>query len=367
MHFPDTCLPSGGFSVPGITQFFFLTEANSRVQEPEPTPRKHSCVLAHWDSCGKLFQLELDNYKSSFIYAVLWERSTDYFQRRDVYFEGPCPEVIFGSSSASSDATEELTVGCILRCYALRSSYGQSESEISSAISRSQWAIPVRREKVEIDCVDSIESIDPTSTAEASEIALEFDSAGLLCRVYFGGEFVCDPNPCVWDRENPPDDKALVAVPILQFDTEAGGLQTGDKNWNVLLVIFNSTGHYLRTCFYMRLCECEIIIDDSSVIVPPGCPCRDVCVDTRYGCGGQISDCPATILVDPALVHMNPDCVISSGQGMVLYTFSGNCCAFVPEPDKARIHLSDPSIVEGAANFPCLYLAVDAVGGGCNT
>lgn len=365
---PAQCVPRAGFEMGKLVQYFWVPA----YREPLIA---HSHLAFIWDSTGQFKFIYLDNNKTPI--HVLWDR--DDPKRQD---ESSGALVSSGASGSSGDVSTTITVnrnkvGALVRVMALRGLYEclnargavqPSSGSIGTAIEDSPVHVYFPAETLlcmgEYGSVNAISVVDPSMSNVVSEIALEIDSAGKLCRVYWGGLNVGDPNPMVWDRDNPPtDDQPGVIIPVIQSSFRWAPDDWG--SFDVWVLHFDSCGNYIGACLYMRVCLCQISCSredcpNTSDMPQPFCHCRDLCLIT-HGCEGLAygpHECPATVGIDcnQSLIDACPDI---AEPGNCTYTWQGGCCPIPVSSDPNLLVLDGPS-AGVIRNNGCLYFGGQA-------
>jgi hypothetical protein len=372
-----------GFRIDGIVQFFFREDW---LIDPGFNPLKHSCITMKWDPCGKLVVIQFDLFRpvAGPAPAVLWERNSakDQQQRPSsaIVDTAGCPIL---PPSSSPPSTYEPTAGCLVRFFALRGTYGRTldscgpgepppsmipscSCQQSSDESRC-GSVTTYFDAVSMCFNLELKEIDPTLEDKSSEIALRFDSAGNLMRVYFGATESCAQNPCVWNRDDPPEGTSGVVVPLLQFVNDSL-TPAPNNNFRLLQVHFDSTGKYKRTCRYATFCGCEIVGPSSSMDFR--CPCEFTACITTDG-----NSCTPTQHVDPTpfavfgcskalmMPPPNPDCgaivqndIAAGHEKLCTYSNSLGGCVGNERLNASCDASTDPS---GEGQSFCLFITED--------
>lgn len=338
-----------GFELPGVIQFFNLSTFG--VTEL----REHSAITFHWDSTGHLVWVEKTNYEGDIALSLLWEKDDPY--------DTPAKEEFINISSCPINPATDIIVnlpsssplfpsaGGFVRCFSLLGDYYRASSFFidrdCSFTAKNYYG------KAEItNCSgDLISTEDITLTAHAREMVMEFDSAGLLCRVYFGDTTSCGDIPCVWDRDNPPNDiegneTAGVIVPVLKlFNGQCGDINTDLEVW---LIHFRSTGHYMKSCLYASLCGCTITTtrDEGDT---PACICSEyACVFTGNCLRPENPGyCPDMVIFSCEEAASNAgNCVSEVEPAYCVYSYNNNCCTPQTGIPSSYITPEDPSSSE---------------------
>ena len=364
-----------GFMIGGIVQYFWV-------------PAYHNPILVHshlaftFNSEGHFKYVELDNHKIP--RHILWDLDKPNPQVSELQASSSCPVThIVPAIDAESSTGLRNTKGCIVRVMALQGLYDCVQpSGVSSnphsfpVIDPETWPVKVVFPAETLTCtveggssgLNIINMVDPSMTNIASEMALEIDSVGHLCKVYWGGMNKCDANPLAWDRDNPPPNQPGVTIPLMQSSLRWGLDDSG--SFDIWLLHFDSVGHYMFSCLYMRICMCQpsCTRDDchgTSSIPQPFCVCKDLCLILGYCEGGAASInqlCPDTASID-CDIALHSECPSVQDSGFCIYDKipgpAGCCDANVTEPPQERLELdqrSDP----GDPNKGCFYLGETA-------
>lgn len=328
-----------GFTIGGIVQYFWVPDSFEPV-------RRHSYLSFNWDSLGHLKTVELDDFKIP--RRFLWDR--------DEPVPGEDEQICLDSSSLISSGATDKT-GTLIRTFALQGTYGcVNTGDSSSSSPQGKHSVPTIFPYEEFKCFGdssnpgTFGAVDSTLSETISEMALEFDSLGHLVRVYWGGLYKCDPNPVLWDRDDPPANTVGVSVPFLQQSER----QPGDVSWDLWILHFDSLGHYQYSCAYLRACACEPTCSHEfceSSIPQPVCVCRPLALITP-ACESVTSgpiDCPATVTVDcaKALIAECLDDILEPGD--CVYTWTLEC------RPRGELEYSATSSGDADVNEVCYY------------